>query len=68
MSYSTTLLLSVVFKEHEPKPNKKAFMWDAYLPLANRTCFDGHQMSVLVVMGTQVNKFEQVFTDGTRYH
>ena len=28
--------------------NKKAFQWDAYYPLANRTCFGDHQMSVLV--------------------
>ena len=28
--------------------NKKAFKQDAHRPLANRMCFGGHQMSVLV--------------------
>ena len=32
---------------------------------ANRTCFGGHQLSVLVGEGgPQVNKFEQVSSDG----
>ena len=43
--------------------NKKAVQQDVYHPLANHTCFGGHQMSVLVG-NTQVNKFEQVFSDG----
>ena len=44
--------------------NRKAFQWDAYRPLANRTFFSSHQMSAPREGGTQVNKFEQVSSLG----
>ena len=51
--------------------NKKAFQWDAYRPLANRTCFTGHHQMLLLGRGgrwwrggLQMNKFEQVSNVG----
>ena len=43
--------------------NKKTFKKDVYCLLANRTCFSGHQISVLIG-APQVNASEQVSNDG----
>ena len=53
-----------IFKtDNDDSDNKKSFQWDAYCPFAKHTCFGGHQMSVLVG-GPQINKFEEVCSDG----
>ena len=46
-------LLQSRFTWHGGMENKKAFQYDAYHPLANRTCL-GHQMSVPVGLGSSM--------------